>query len=102
MGFEIGPLHACSFPIPLPQSRLHLSRGLQGSHPLLLRADSWSLMRSTYDLPTGSQCDSLASQKLIGQLVTGDVPAYFPLFPYWESVAIILEDKENSYHLFVL
>ena len=50
----------------------------------------------------GSQCDSLASQKLIGQLVMGDVPAYFPLFPYWESVAIILEDKENSYHLFVL
>lgn len=50
----------------------------------------------------GSQCDSLASQKLISQLGTGDVPAYFPLFPYWESVAIILEDKENSYHLFVL
>lgn len=50
----------------------------------------------------GPQCDSLASQKLISQLVIGDVPAYFPLFPYWESVAIILEDKVNSYHLFVL
>lgn len=50
----------------------------------------------------GPQCDSLASQKLISQLVIGDVPASFPLFPYWESVAIIPEDKVNSYHLFVL
>ena len=52
--------------------------------------------------PQGPQGDSLASQKLISQLVIGDVPAYFPLVPYWESVAVILEDKENSYHLFVL
>lgn len=49
--------------------------------------------------PQGPQCDSLASHNLISQLVIGDAPAYFPLFSYWESVAVILEDKENPYHL---
>lgn len=44
-------------------------------------------------------CDSLASQKLISRLFIGDATAYFPLCPYWESEAAILEEEEKSYHL---